>query len=119
MLVDYHSGARKARDSGRVFVVASSGRVFDRADEEEGEQEDLGLSSGADQGDGEALGGNARKIEKRERGGRRRKTETRSSLLFSLLFKKQKWNGYERSEYEGKRRGWTATAVRPRSTAAR
>ncbi len=76
------------------------------------------------QGDGQTLGENTRKKRERERGRgraeeRRGKTETRSSLLYFLLFKKQKWNGYERSEYEGKRRGWTATAVHPRSTAAR
>ena len=62
------------------------------------------------QGDGQALGGNIRK--KRER---KRKN---GDGFFSLLFKKQEWNGYERSEGEGKRSGQTATAVGSRSTAA-
>ena len=38
-----------------------------------------------------------------------------SSLLF---LKKEKWDGYERSEYQGKRRRGAATAVPLRSTAA-
>ncbi len=41
-----------------------------------------------------------------------------SSLLLLFSSQKREWNGYERSEYQGKRRGGTATAVPLRSTAA-
>ncbi len=68
------------------------------------------------QGDGEALGGKHREEERKRE--EKRQDADRVFFLFSSL-KKKKWNGYERSEYEGKRRGGTATAVPPRSTAAR
>jgi len=77
------------------------------------------------QGDGEALGGNAsrRREEKTDRArgrGRKKgrgKTQSGWSSVF-LFFKKKKWDGYERSEYQGKRRRGAATAVPLRSTAA-
>ena len=59
-------------------------------------------------------------------GGRRGRKNTKTGreasrrrVFFLLLFKKKKWDGYERSEGEGTRRGGTATAGPPRSTAAR
>ena len=75
------------------------------------------------QGDGKALGEQPEKEKKEDQ--KKRKTgrgrEARGRRVFFLFFllKKKKWDGYERSEGEGKRRGGTATAGPPRSTAAR
>ena len=77
--------------------------------------------------------------EKKERGGSGRKTSPEKESTakkkrreeeektayasargrLSLLSKKRNGDGYERSEYAGTRRGGTATAGSPRSTAAR